>query len=147
MEDDMITRLLVGTIVAGILTFGLGYLAYGVALDSFMQANTSQYPFLLKRPPNLVLLVMAHLAFGALLSLVAEYWAKARSFASGLQVGAPVTFLVACWTDLIVEANMELFMGVIPMIVDVVVATVIGAITGGVIGLVLGKMDKTAETA
>lgn len=143
----MITRLLVATVVGGVLMFILGFLVYGWALNSYMLANTTQYEFLFKRPPNFILLGAAHLAFAALLSLIAEYWAKARSFGAGLMVGAPVTFLVACWTNLIVEANMELYIGVAPMIVDVIVATVIGSITGGVIGLVLGKMDKTAESA
>ena len=143
----MITRLLVATLVGGIVMLILGYLVFGIALDSYMQANTMQYPGLLKKPPSFLLLGIAHLAFGGLLALVAEYWARIRTFSGGAKVGALITFPLAVWTDFMTEAFMEIYIGAVPIVVDVVLATILGAITGGIIGLVLGKMDKTTENA
>lgn len=142
----MITRLLVATLVGGVLMFILGFLVFGIALESYMLANTTQYPGLIKNPPNFILLGIANLAFAGLLSLVAEYWARVRTFSGGLKVGALVTFPLAVWTDSINESFMEIYIGVVPIVVDVIVATALGAITGGVIGIILGKMDKTTET-
>jgi hypothetical protein len=147
MENDMITRLLVATVVGSIFMLLVGFLIFGVALNSYMLANTTQYPGLLKNPPNFILLTVAHLAFVGLLALVAEYWARVRTFSGGAKVGVLVTFPVAVWTDLMTESFMEIYIGIVPIIVDIIIATALGAITGGIIGVVLGKMDKPTETA
>ena len=80
--------------------------------------------------------------FALLLSVVAECWAKARNFPSGLKIGLIVAFLVAAWADSMFESMFDIFKGAAPMVVDVIVGTALGGITGGVIGLILGKMDK-----
>lgn len=143
----MITRILVATLVGGVFLFLIGYPIYGILLDGFFKANMTQIPGLLKPTPNFVLLGIAHLAFAGLLSIVSEYWARIRTFSAGLKVGALITLPLIIWTDTIYEAGMEIYRGVLPIIVDVVVATILGTLTGGVIGFVLGKMDKVTEDA
>lgn len=142
----MIIRLAVATVAGAIFMVVAGYLIFGMALYGYFQAHTMQYPGLLKNPPNFILLIAAHFAFAALLTLVAGYWTKTRTFAGGARIGAIVTFLVVVWTDLMYESMMELYVGGVPILVDVIVATALGTLTGGVIGFVLGKMDKTAVT-
>ena len=138
----MIARLVVSTVVGGIVLTALGFLLYGLLLSGYMQANTNQYVGMNKIPPNWVMLIGAHFVFALLLSVVAECWAKARNFPSGLKIGLIVAFLVAAWADSMFESMFDIFKGAAPMVVDVIVGTALGGITGGVIGLILGKMDK-----
>lgn len=138
----MITRVLLATIAGAVTAFVLGYLIFGVLLDSYMKANVNQYAGLMKNPPNFMLLIAANLVFAWLLAFIGDYWAGIRNFVSGLKLGALVTFPLALWTDLQFEAFMDLYKGGVPIIVDVLAATVLGTIVGGVIGLVLGIADK-----
>ena len=142
----MITRVLVATLAGAIVMFLLGYLIFGVLLQSYMQANVNQYEGMMKNPPNFMTLIVANLAFAWLLAFVADYWAGIRNFASGLKLGALITFPMVIWSDLLSESFMNLYIGFVPIIVNVLAATLMGAITGGVIGLVLGMFDKKQAT-
>ncbi len=143
----MITRVLVATLAGAIVMFLLGYLIFGVLLNSYMTANVMQYAGMMKNPPNFIMLIVANLALAWLLAFVADYWAGIRNFASGLKLGALITFPMIIWSVLRFEAFMDLYIGFVPIIVNVLAATLMGAIAGGVIGLVLGMVDKKQTTA
>ncbi len=142
----MITRVLVATLAGAIVAFVLGYLIFGVLLNSYMNANVNQYEGMMKNPPNFMMLIVANLAVAWLLAFVADYWAGIRNFASGLKLGALITFPMIIWSNLQFEAFMNLYIGFVPIIVDVLAATLLGTIVGGVIGLVLGMFDKKQAT-
>ncbi len=143
----MVTRLIVASFVGGIVMFFLGFLIYGLALETFMKENTVQYVGLIREPPNMVMIGVANLVYGLLLAFVADYWARVRTFAGGAKVGAIVSFLIALWINSMFEAFWVLYIGFLPVLVDIVATTVMGAIAGGAIGVVLGKMDNKTETA
>ena len=143
----MITRVLVATLAGAIVMFLLGYLIFGVLLNSFMQENVNQYTGMIKDPPNFMLLIGANLVLAWLLAFVGDYWAGIRNFASGLKLGALITFPVVLWSDLQFESFANIYMGFVPIIVNVLAGTLLGAIAGGVIGLVLGIVDKKQATA
>lgn len=143
----MITRVLVATLAGAVVLFLLGYLIFGVLLNSYMQANVMQYAGMMKNPPNIMMLIVANLAFAWLLAFVADYWAGIRNFASGLKLGALITFPLIIWSTLRFEAFIDLYIGYALIIVVVLAATLLGAIAGGVIGLVLGMVDKKQTTA
>ena len=143
----MITRVLVATLAGAIVMFLLGYLIFGVLLNSFMQANVNQYAGMIKDPPNFMLLIGANLVLAWLLAFVGDYWAGIRNFASGLKLGALITFPVVLWSDLQFESFANIYIGFVPIIVNVLAGTLLGAIAGGVIGLVLGIVDKKQATA
>ena len=138
----MITRVLIATLAGAIAAFVLGYLIFGVLLNSYMNANVNQYAGMIKTPPNFMMLIGANLVFAWLLAFVGDYWAGIRNFVSGLKLGALITFPVVLWSNLQLEAFMNLYIGAVPIIVDVLAATVLGTLVGGVIGLVLGMVDK-----
>ena len=141
----MITRILVATLVGGIVMFGLGFLIYGVLLDAFMKANmTAEAAKLMKDPPNFVLIIVSNLVFAWILAFIFERWAGIKTFATGLMAGAIIVFSMALAIDLQFAATMNLMNGFVPIVVDVLAATAMGAITGGVIGFVLGKMPETS---
>jgi hypothetical protein len=142
----MITRVLAATLAGAIAAFLLGYLIFGVLLNSYMTANVNQYAGMMKTPPNFMILIGANLVFAWLLAFVGDYWAGVRNFASGAKLGALITFPVVLWSDLQFEAFMNLYIGFVPIIVNVLAATVLGTIVGGVIGLVLGIIDKKQAT-
>lgn len=147
MEDDMLTKLIAGTVAGTISMMIIGFLVFGLALDTYMKANTNRFDGLFKDPPNMILMVVSHLAFAGLLTMIAVYWGNIRNFVDGLKLGAIATLLVAIWTNTINEAFMDVYIGWVPILVDAAAATVVGAIVGGIIGAVLGMMDKKTEAA
>lgn len=145
----MYIRILAATVAGGVAMFVLGFLIYGLALDSYLKANMIHYAGLIKEPmPDMVPLVVANLAWAWLLAFVFDYWAGIRTFVSGLKAGAIIMFPLSLGIDLQFLAFMNLWSGgPVPLIVDVVATTVMGALTGGVIGLVLGLMNKQPAPA
>jgi hypothetical protein len=142
----MLTRILLATLVGGIVMFGLGFLIYGILLDAFMKANmTAEAVKLMKDQPNFILLFASNLVFAWVLAFIFERWASIKTFVTGAIAGAIIAGSIALAIDLQFSAIMNLMSGFVPVIVDVLGAVVLGGISGGVIGLVLGKLNKPAE--
>jgi hypothetical protein len=143
----MWVRILAATVVGGIVMFLLGWLIYGVLLFSFLKSHSIEYAGLMKEPmPDMVPLALGNLVWGFLFAFIIDYWARIRTFASGLKAGAIIMFPLSLGLDLQFMGMMNMYRDASPIIVDVIAATVLGAITGGVIGLVLGLMDKQVPT-
>lgn len=142
----MIIRVLVGTLVGGIVMTLLGWLIFGLALAEFFKSNMINYSGLVKDPPDWIPLVLFNLAFAWLIAFVFEYWAKIRDFVSGLKGGALIFLPLVIGIDLQYMAFMNLLTGYVPVIVDIVAATALGAIVGGVIGFTLGKLSGAETT-
>ncbi|HUF05622.1 MAG TPA: hypothetical protein VMM38_15790 [Aridibacter sp.] len=138
----MIVRFIVSAVAGGIVIFILGYLIYGLALHSWILANTAQYPGLLINPPSMVPLAISNIVWAGLIAFVADNWAKARDFASGMKVGGIVMFFSAMAINLGYIAFMNIFLSVLVPVVDVAAVTFMGVVSGGVIGFILGKMNK-----
>ena len=135
-------RVLAATVAGGVTLFLLGWLVYGVVLESFMKEHMNQFPGLMKEPmPEMVPLVLANIVAAGLMAFVFEHWASIRTFAGGLVGGAIIMFLVALYIDLSFWAFMNLMKDFVGLVVDVIAATAIGAVTGGVVGMVLGLMQ------
>lgn len=140
----MITRVLAGTVVGGIVMFVLGWLIYGLLLAEYMKAHTVNYAGLMKDPPDMIPLILANLVWAWLLAFVFDYWANIRTFAGGVKGGALIILPLVLGIDLQFMAFMNLYQGIVPLIIDVIAATLLGAIVGGVIGWVLGMVGKKA---
>lgn len=143
----MKVRILMATIAGAVTIFILGYLIYGILLDSYMKENMIQYVGLNKQPtPDFVPLIFSNGVKAFLLAFIFEYWAQIRTFVAGLRGGAIVMFLVALSTDLSFLGYMNLFKGFTPVIVDVFAETVRVALAGGVIAAVLGWKRAAGDT-
>jgi hypothetical protein len=141
-------RVLAATVAGGVTLFLLGWLVYGVLLESFMREHMNQFPGLMKEPmPEMVPLILANMVAAGLMAYVFEYWATIRTFMGGLIGGAIIMFLVVLYIDLSFWAFMNLMKDLTGLVVDVVASTVLGAITGGVVGFVLGAMHGRAGEA
>jgi hypothetical protein len=141
----MNTRLLAATLAGGITMFITGFLIYGLALDSYMKANTIQYAGLTKDPPEWIPLIISNLVWGFLFAHIFDKWAGIRTFLGGATAGAFIFLLVGLAIDLQFVAMMKWYSGYLPVIVDVVAFTIMGAITGGVVGQILGMMGKQTQ--
>lgn len=143
----MLTRVLVAAVGGGITFFILGFVIYGLILEStVMKPNMIEYSGLMKEMPNFAPLVLANIVSALLLAYIFDKWANIRTFVGGMQGGAVVWFLISLSFQLMFLAFMNLHKNYIPAIADVLASTVMGAIGGGVIGLILGMMNKSAAT-
>lgn len=55
-----------GVVIYGVLSFLLGWGIYGIVLMDLQRSNTTVYAGLEKNPPDLIVLFIANLAWGAL---------------------------------------------------------------------------------
>jgi hypothetical protein len=134
-------RVLVAAIVGAIVMFFLGYLIYGLALASFMQANTIQYPGLMKDPPEFIALGLSNLAFAWLYAFIFDNWAGIKTFVGGVLGGISIAIPLALAVDLQYLAFMNIYKSLIVILVDIVAIAVMNGIAGGVMGLIIGKMS------
>jgi len=143
----MIVRLIVATIVGGIVLFGAGFVIYGLVLGPMlmtpnMHVYTNEVGSLMKEPPSVIPLILANITFAFLLALIFEKWASIRTFATGAMAGAIITFLTTLYFGFSFFAFMRLYKNFTPLLADLAGSIVLGALAGGVIGLVLGLMKK-----
>jgi site-specific recombinase len=139
----MVVRFIVSAVAGGIVMFILGFLIYGLALDPWMKANIAEYAGLMKETPDFIALAGMNIVWAGLIAFVADNWAKARDFGSGMKVGGILMFFAAIAMNLGYTAFWNLFQSVLVPLVDSVVMTFMGVVVGGVIGVVLGKMHKS----
>jgi hypothetical protein len=137
-------KFLMGTVVGGVAYFILGFLIYGMALASTMEAYSNMACM---RPMEEMVwwaMVAGNLTYGALLTYVFLKAGNVNSFGSGAQTGMMVTFLVSISVDLMTFALSTTMNSVMGIVIDVIAATVMGAIVGGIVGVVLGMGNKPA---
>ena len=130
-------KLIIGTVAGGVTFFVLGFVLYGIVLESFFANHAGSATGVLKTEIMFWPLILGNLALAALLSYVFLKWAKIKSFGGGMKAGAIIGFLIALSLDMILYDTTNM-MDLTASIVDVIVFTVMTAIGGGVIGMVLG---------
>lgn len=131
---------IIGTITGAIAFFLVGYLLYGIVLVDFFQANAGSATGVMKETPDMILLFLGEIAWGALFTYIFLQWANIRTLASGAKAGAILGFLMGLGFNLISVGTANLI-NLTGAIGDSVVQLVMGAVAGGLIGLVLGKVS------
>lgn len=135
-------RVLVAAVVGAIVMFFLGYLIFGLALASFIQANTIQYPGLMKEPmPDMLPLVLSNFAFSWLYAYIFDQWAGVRTFFGGMIAGITIAIPLAIAIDLQYLAFMNIYKSISVIFVDIAAIAVMNGITGGIMGFIIGKMS------
>lgn len=124
-------RIVLGTIVGGLVLFLLGYLVYGIIFADFFAANAGSASGVTREPFNFVALAIGQLAWGAILTLILS-WAAVSSVGAGMKVGALAGLLFFLGIDLTLYAttNMQNLMA---SLVDPILAAVLFAVTSAVI--------------
>ena len=129
-----------GTVTGAVGFFLVGFLFYGFILVDFFEANAGSATGVMKDQPNMALLFLGELAWGALFTYIYLQWANIRTFATGAKAGAILGFLLGLGFNLISVGTANV-MNLTGALVDSVVQLVMGAVAGGLIGLVLGKVS------
>jgi hypothetical protein len=135
-------RVLVATVAGAVVIFVLGYAIWGGPFASLMNEGVIEHAGLERETPNFVALFGSNLVLAFLVACIFEYWSKSRTFLAGLRNGAIIMFLITLSKDLSFMGYMNLFEGLMPVLVDVLAETVRVSLAGGTIGAVLGWMTK-----
>ncbi len=131
-------KLLVGTLIAGVAMFFLGWLVYGILLADFMAANMNSCN---SRPMEEMVywaIFLSNLVSGLLLTLVLN-WSNSHTMLSGLKIGAFVGLLIGLSLDLGMYSMTTMFLNPMAIFVDVLCSAVMYGVTGAIAAMALGK--------
>ena len=129
------TKILIATLVGGIVNFFAGWLLYGMLFASFMEVNSDGS---LNRPEmQLGPLFLGSLATGLLLALIFGRWANISKLTTGLVAGGIITLLTSLSFDLNIYGTSTM-LNLTAVVVDPIIYAVMGALTGGAVAWTLG---------
>ena len=135
-------RLVIGTLVGGLVFFVLGYLVYGMALQGFYASNAGTATGVTREPLEFGAIAVGSLFQGALVTVVLG-WAGASSVGSGFRVGATLGFLVAAAMDFLMYGTTNMS-NLTATLVDPLVALVFVGIGGAIIAPIVGRRPAAA---
>lgn len=139
---DFSTKSLLAAIAGAAATFFSGWVIWGMVLNTFFAANTSEAAkATMVVEPAIWAIFLANLAWSLLITLLYVRWANIATFVTGAKAGAWIFFLVALGTDLFMYASMRPWT-LTATLVDPILNAVQGAIGGGVVGWVLGYGNR-----
>ena len=128
-----------GTLVGGIVVFGVGYLLFVVLLADYYAANGGSATGVVREPPLVWAIAVGALAYAALIVYAMRAQAASMNVASGTKVGAIVGFLIWACADFTLYGGTNMSNLTIT-VVDPLVEVVHGGIAGAVLGAVLPKL-------
>lgn len=132
------TKVLLATVVGGIVYFLLGWLTYGILFaDTFTPPPTVARTEMVLWP-----MIVSCLVWALLITYVCAKWAGVKTATGGAMVGGIIGLLTSAAADLGMY-SMYNFMTLPGSLGDIVLNAVLTAITGAVIGLVLGSGSKS----
>jgi hypothetical protein len=137
----MNTKTLLGALIAGVVSFLLGWLIFGILLMDFYSANMVQYTGLMKNPPEFLIIAIANIVYGLLLAWIFSI-ANINTVSKGFSAGIIIGLLMVLGFDLFLYAQMNLYNAKI-IAIDVVLNGVMGGVVGAVLGWWFGRPVKS----
>ena len=139
----MNTKTLLAALVGGVVAFFLGWLVYGMVLESFMKENMNQC--MMKAMEDMVwwAMIASNLFWGLSLALLLS-WAGVTTFMGGLTKGAIFGLVLMLSFDLQFWSMSSMFNNMNAMVVDVLCGTIMNALVAGVVGWMLGRGNAAA---
>ena len=126
--------------LAGMLAIALfGGLLYGVLFAKLFEANMGSATGVMKRPPDLLWVGLAHVPFGVLLALVIS-WRGTASARGGAWTGAVLGFLMAASYDFSQYGTTNLWTLKLTLLEPLITTVMVGA-AGAVVGKVLASAE------
>ena len=137
-------RLIIGTIVGGIVLYILGYVIWELVFADFFAANAGSATGVYRDNPVIWAVALGTLSYAALLTLAIGTQAGTATIVDGLKIGAIVGFLMWFGADFIYYgiANVS---NLTATIVDSLLELIRAGIAGVVIAAVLGKIAGAPE--
>ena len=138
-------------IVTSVVSFVLGFLMYGLALDSFMRANSGLSPEIYSQvfkpmdQMNWLAMILSILTSGFLITIILM-WGNITTAGGGAKAGAIIGVLMSASYDFgfLSYSNMHTMASAS---VDIIAGTVMCAIMGAVAGWMLGRGATAPATA
>lgn len=136
----MNSRVLLAAIVGAVAHFLLGWVIYGMALMSFMNAQmTPAGAAVMRAEPIIWGYAVGSLAWAFLLAWIFSRYTTITTFNGGMMAGAVIGLLTALSVDMNMYAGMNAWTGMTGLFVDLLANAVISGIVGGVVGMMLGR--------
>jgi hypothetical protein len=133
-------KVIIGGVVAGVVSFFLGYLVWGMLLNGFYEANFNQCMALAMEEMKWASMILFNLSWGFTIAIILS-WAGTSDFMGGAVKGAIFGFFVALSIDLSYYAMTSMFVGgATAMAIDIAVNTVFVGLIGGITSLVMSKV-------
>ena len=130
-------RLVIGTILGGIVVYALGYLIFILAFGSFYAANAGSATGVIREPEIAWAVFVGSCAYAALITVMIG--ATRGSTGDAIKSGAVAGFLLWVTADFILYGSTNL-QNLTRTAVDPVLELFRGGIAGGIIGLILAKV-------
>ena len=138
----MSSKIIIAGIIAGIVSFFLGWVVWGMLLESYYDGAMIQYEGMEKENMNFIALIIAQLAGGILLAYIIGNFSGTMSMMRGATIGAIVGFFWCLSIDLMFFSMYNMFANNTVIIVDLIVNTIFSGILGAVIGWWLSRGAK-----
>ena len=133
----MNAKTLVNGLLAGVLTFLLGWLIFGLLFMDYYSQHMMQYAGLMKNPPEFVYIFIGTLAYGILLSYVFTM-GNVASASKGAMAGLVIGILAQINFDTIIFAEFNL-MGRGLMALDICLNAIVSSVVGAFLGWWMGR--------
>ena len=133
------------TLAGGVAAMVVGYLAYGMLMESFYLSNTGSATGVYKEVPIWWALIGGQVLFAAFLTLIMG-WRGDSSAGAGLKTGALVGLVLGASFNLTFYGTANIA-NLTATLVDPLVSMILTGVTGAVIGAVLGMGSGAAEPA
>lgn len=133
-------QIVIGSLVAGVSFFFLGWLIFGILLSPIMEANCSN----IARPMEDMLfgpLVVSNLLWGLLISL-SMAWTQKTGALAGLKTATLLGLIITSAMDLSLYSMTTYFNNLNAVVFDVFGNVLLYAITGALLGLLIFKPAK-----
>jgi hypothetical protein len=137
-------KTLIGGLIAGVVSFLLGWLVFGILLHNYYEANSVQYPGLNWAQPRMWALIIANLSWGFLLAYILDL-SGANSIMKGFTIGFVVFLLATLGIDMFSLAFMHL-MRIRLALVDTATNAVFGGLIGAIVGWWYSRSSDKATT-
>ena len=135
----MSTKVLLGGLIAGIAFFVLGYLIFGMLLNSTMEAYMNAACARPMEEIRMGYLIFGNLFMGLAVSYIYSRWIGPHSFASGAKPGAILGLLIALGMDLMFFGLSTMWTEQMGFVIDVIGSVVLWTIVGGLVGWWYGR--------
>lgn len=135
--------ILLGTLVATITIFFLGWFVYGIIMEDFMAANTNRIAGRPLEEMQMWAILLANLFWGLFLSCL-NSWTGSLSFRSGAQKGAVAGLLTSLAYNFSTYSMSTYFLHPGVVAVDAIAYAALTCVAGGLAGWVMGRAAKTS---
>ena len=127
-------RMVLGTLVGGLVLFFGGYLIFGLLFASFFATNAGSATGVTREPFNFVALALGQLAWGAALTLILG-WARVSHVIAGMKTAGLAGLLFSLGIDLTLYATTNV-QNLTASLVDPILTAILFALSGAAIASV-----------